>query len=192
MKSYTKINNIIHQVEQYWILDPPSYEVSILFDNCTLTSKLPSTLREQLYTTPLINTICKTENWSIDTFQKVNWTSYGSAFSSQPWCHRISITKLKHKSLNSNYQNKKYYGKSDTCPCCSLSPEAFNHLLSCPSEITHDHRSTQLENLEMKLQKKTPQPILSALLHGITTWIDQQSDLSIVQRPLTFRSLKPG
>jgi hypothetical protein len=46
-------------------------------------------------------------------------------------CHRISISKLTHKLLNTNYQNKKYYGKP---LCCIKSPETLNHMISYLSE----------------------------------------------------------
>ncbi len=43
------------------VIDPTSSEISILFDNSTLTSKLSTFLREQLMTTQLQATICKSE-----------------------------------------------------------------------------------------------------------------------------------
>lgn len=99
------------------VLDPPSSEILILLDNSTLTSKMSTFLREQLTTAQIQATICKSENWEEITFNKVDWDSYGRALNHASQCYRISLIKLSHKLCNTNYQNKEYYGKSDTCPC---------------------------------------------------------------------------
>ncbi len=99
------------------VIDPPSSEIFILFDNSTLTSKLSTFLREQLTTTQLQATICTSEEWKESTFNKVDWESYGKALKQASRCHRISLIILSHKLCNTNHQNKKYYGNPDTCPC---------------------------------------------------------------------------
>jgi hypothetical protein len=59
------------------VIDPPTAEISILFDHSTLISKVSSFLREQLTATPLQATkatICKAENWTSEVFSK--WTVF--------------------------------------------------------------------------------------------------------------------
>jgi hypothetical protein len=76
------VNVLIHQDQQYYnpsrtVLDPPSYEVSILFEGSTLTSKPSPILRLQLHTAPLINTICKAKKCFLEVSQKIDWPAFG-------------------------------------------------------------------------------------------------------------------
>lgn len=78
-------NDYLHQDMDYYnpssiVLESPSSEISILYDNSTITSKMNTILKQELYKKSLQDTICKTENWNVQTFHKVDWISYGRAF----------------------------------------------------------------------------------------------------------------
>jgi hypothetical protein len=117
----------------------------------------------------LKDTICKTEKWNKDLLNKVDWKAYGKVFQSISNCRRISMTKISHKLLNTNYQNKKFYGQPDTCPCCNQAAESFDHLLSCPSDSNTLLRAHRLEQLQNDLEMiGTPKIVTHAVIHGIT------------------------
>ncbi len=122
-------------------------------------------------------------------FHKIDWEAYRKALSRKSRNHRISWIKLSHRLVNTNVQNKKYYNKSDTCPCCDLYSETFNHLLSCLSEDTTAYRETQKQLLSMKLKAiPTPLPIVEAILEGIAQWEQQQFCPEIQLRAPTYGS----
>jgi hypothetical protein len=64
------------------IIDPPSPEVSILYNGSALTSNISRYIKQQLYSDKLCNTICKAEKWNVKTFHQVDWEAYKKAFCS--------------------------------------------------------------------------------------------------------------
>jgi hypothetical protein len=169
------------------VLEPPSAEVSILFDNFTLTSNLPSILRESLYSNSLRATICKNEQWTPGIFQQIDWQAYHTAFKSHLKSHRNSICKLSHKLLNTNFQNNKYYSLPDTCPCCLQNTKTFNHMLTCQETTTLANRSTQTIGLKTNLRKiSTPEPMIKAILQGLQMWERKQQNSTTTRQAPTF------
>lgn len=99
-------------------------------------------------------------------------------------------SKMLHHLMNTNFQNKLYYGSSDRCPCCNRAAESFSHVLSCcdPSAATNcDSAFTQLMTALSNI--KTPLLIIEAIKHGTKHWLDPGS---IRVRALTAGSLHPG
>lgn len=149
-------------------------------------------MRKAIYCKSLKDAICKTEKWTEDLLDKVDWMAYGKAFQSISKCRNISLAKISHKLLNTNYQNKKFYGQPDICPCCNEEVESFPHMFSCPSDSMSNHRISCLEQLEDDLNKIcTPKIITHAIIHGITQWTDRQNGPLALQKPPTFESIQP-
>jgi hypothetical protein len=92
--------------------------------------------------------------------------------------------------LNTNSQNKRFYGQPGICPCCNLLEESFSHMLSCSSDSSNTHREIELENLQNNLMKQgTPQNITATIIHGIANWILKKSAFNIKQTSPTFGSV---
>jgi hypothetical protein len=54
--------------------------------------------------------ICKHEQWTVTEFRDVDWEAHEYALLS-PWsCIRITYSKLTNKLLNTNAQNRRFYG----------------------------------------------------------------------------------
>jgi hypothetical protein len=95
-----------------------------------------------------------------------------------------------HHLMNTNRQNKLYYGSSDLCPCCHLAVESFSHVLSCcdPSAATN-HESAFAQFMTALSNTQSPLPIIEAVKHGTKHWLDPGSNRV---RALTAGSLHPG
>jgi hypothetical protein len=111
------------------------------------------------YISTIQATICKQEDWSEEAFLSVDWAAHEYAFSRTWSCKRISYTKLTHKLLNTNVQNRKRYGKSDLCPCCVSTAETVANVFVCPSPCTTVFRLNQQEVLWNQLT------LLAVILH---------------------------
>lgn len=158
----------------------------------SLTSNPSTYVKFHHYADKLQETICKSENWTQETFHRIDWEAYKKAFSTFSRCQRISISKLSHKLLNTNSQNNKYYGTSALCPCCQMEPESFNHMLSCSSDAPKAYRTSQLQELKSKLtQIGTPEDITISILHGIENWEISMYETSFCQRAPTCGSVRP-
>ena len=114
-------------------ISPPHSDVVLFYGHTPLVTKIRSTLRCLLYQDQKKATICKQEHWSELLFHQVDWGAQEYSFLRTWSCKRIAYTKLSHGLLNTNMQNKKFYGNSDLCPCCSLHPETLQHVFTFPS-----------------------------------------------------------
>jgi|NOAtaT_6_FD_contig_21_12299114_length_942_multi_3_in_0_out_0_2 hypothetical protein len=80
----------------------------------------------------------------------------------------LNHCKLLHGLLNTNLQNQKYYGRSETCPHCQSNTESFLHVLYCDHPVVTKYRVDQQAILWKALAKlNTPLSIMEALKEGI-------------------------
>jgi hypothetical protein len=86
-----------------------------------------------MYSDSLQKIVCKQENWTASQFATVDWPAHERAFQHTWSCKRITCSKISIKLLNTNAQNSRFYGKPDLCPCCRISPETIQHMLTCSS-----------------------------------------------------------
>jgi len=149
-------------------LSSPNNTVSVYYKGKPLVGKIKETIRCNIYLPAIQTTICKQENWSEEAFLSIDWSAHEYAFSRTWSCKRISYTKLTHKLLNTNVQNRKYYGKSDMCPCCFSTAETLAHVFICPSPDTTAFRLKQQEVLWHQLTLlNTPDEVQTAIQSGI-------------------------
>jgi hypothetical protein len=133
-----------------------------------LVTKIKETLRRDMYSAAIQATICKQENWTETEFLSIDWAAHEYAFLRAWSCKCITYSKLTHKLLNTNVQNRKYYGKSDLCPCCATSSETLAHVLACPSHDTKFFRLSQQEILWKQLTLiNTPEEVKIAIQSGV-------------------------
>jgi hypothetical protein len=179
-------------IPQKLVLNPPSYEVSIIYNGASITSRLAYYISHALYSKALQDNICKNEGWHLQTFNKVDWKAYQKALQATTRSHKISLIKISHKLLNTNHQNKKYYDTPDTCPCCNQHGETFAHMLTCNANTTSTMRETQQHLLKTKLSAiSTPELVIEAIIAGIKQWEQQQVNPDFEIRAPTFGSCHP-
>jgi hypothetical protein len=147
---------------------PPACAATLFYDRRPLVAKIHQTIRRQLYSRALRSTICKQESWTEAQFQTVDWPALEVAFTRVWSCKRISYSKLTNKLLNTNAQNKKFYGKPSFCPCCLHSEETIMHVFTCPECTVTTFRDQQQEVLWANLRLiDTPSSLLTAIQQGI-------------------------
>ena len=168
-------------------INPPHNEVQISYGGYPLLQKIRSTIRRDLYLPLIQATICKQEGWTTAQFHHIDWSAHEYAFLKTWSSKRITYTKLAHKLINTNVQSKKYYGKSDICPCCGILPETFKHVFTCSSRDVTDFRRKQQEILWKQFDLiDTPDEIVHAIQMGILSL----ESSSVTQPPST--SCKPA
>jgi hypothetical protein len=88
-------------------------------------------------------------------------------------------------------KKKRYYGKTDLCPCCESSIETMSHMLCCPSQYATEFRVKAQQALESELQQiNTPKPIISAVLFGVSKF-EALTNRTHHGRPNTCGSILP-
>jgi hypothetical protein len=110
----------------------------------------------------------KDNGWSDEQFLQIEWQEYYRALRGISRSHRVSIAKLSHQLWNTNLQNHRYYGTSDTCSLCGISSETPDHIYSCTHPAAVESRTQAATIFCDTLSKKTPPSILSALITALT------------------------
>lgn len=170
---------------------PPNYRVRLLYDDSVITSNLYSILSTSLHQDSLKAYIIRKTGWAPTTFDLVNWTAHGRAFNRLPQNQQISTAKLIHNLANTNRQNHLFYNKPNTCPCCNVHEETFQHVLRCSAASVSSHRDSAIQELTSSLNKfNTPPNVTDAILHGIKSWLELDLDDTRHIRAPTVGSLK--
>jgi hypothetical protein len=155
-------------VEHCQYIPPPHSEITLSYQGVPLLTNIRSTLRNLLHKDQITSTICKQEGWSEQLFHQVDWEAHEFALLRTWSCKRIAYIKLSHALLNTNVQNRKFYRKSDLCPCCAGHPETLTHVFTCQSPEVAEFRTKQQEILWHNLSLiQTPDEILDAIKLGI-------------------------
>ncbi len=76
------------------VIAPPTESVQLEYGTSLITSNLCQILKHQLHTEPLITTICKEAKWTRNTFDSIDWKSFGIAFQRLPRGKQISYSKI--------------------------------------------------------------------------------------------------
>jgi hypothetical protein len=169
----------------------PNYRVRLFYDDSVITSNLYSIPSTSLHQDSLKAYIIKKTGWAPATFDLVNWTAHGRAFNRLPQNQQISTAKLIHNLANTNHQSHVFYNKPNTCPCCNVHEETFQHVLRCSAAYVCSHRDSAIQELTSSLNKcNTPPNVTNAILHGIKSWLELDLDDTRPIRAPTVGSLK--
>ncbi len=130
--------------------------------------------------------------WDPPSFEKVDWNAHKLAFKKHNRIHRISICKLIHGLYHTRHQDNKFYGTTDSCPCCSSASETLDHALNCPAPLVKEQRQNALSQLITNLDNlRTPQEIVAAIEHGLLAWASSHVNPDYAIRAPTRGSVKP-
>jgi hypothetical protein len=123
-------------------LASPSYRIHLLYNNSNIASKLYKILHTVHHSEAITNHILKKTIWTTQVFDLVDWDAHERSFKRLTRNQQITTSKIIHQLLmNTNRQNKLYYGSSNLCPCCQLAEETFQHVLHCPAPSSSTHCS---------------------------------------------------
>jgi hypothetical protein len=169
----------------------PNYKIRLLYKDSTITTKLYHTLHTAQHSDSLRNHIIGKANWSPQVFNMADWDAHERSYKCLTRHQKITTSKLLHQLVNTNRQNRLYYGESDKCPCCNQMEETFQHVLQCSKQSATRHRQIAFSQLIDSLKASgTPGPLLDALTHGMNKW--NLSTDPIHLRALTAGSLHAG
>jgi hypothetical protein len=160
--------------EEY--INPQTNPVVLLYKGRPLVTTITKSLRYTLYSPAIIATICKQEQLTERQFDQIDWLAHKQAFQHSWSCKWIIYTKLAHKLLNTQVQNKKFYGNSDICHCCKSGSETLLHAFTCPSvEVTSFRQKQQIILWTALDNFPTPEPIIHQIRTGILQFEPLQS-----------------
>lgn len=163
----------------------PHHSTSACLNNEVLLSKSVSQITSSMHGQALVNKILWDTKWSGTTCTSVDWPSIGKEFLCLSPPSIIPYVKLMFNLHQTNSKNNKYYGTTESCPCCGTSREMFWHLLECPSSNSKTARSSALDNLSSSLKSiNTPPDIASITLSFIVDPTTPPASASALQEHL--------
>jgi ribonuclease HI len=174
-------------------ISPPSLLASLHLQ-FSLTSQWQQVVYEAAHEAILRITICKNASWTDTQFEMADWDEMYGYLKRLPRTSFLKYCKLLHGIINTNEQNRKYYGKSDTCPHCQSSSESFIHVMSCPNKEVSHYRAKQQRHLWKQLQsKQTPAIVVNALKMGImSSGAQEYRDHTIIVPPTSQPCTPPS
>ena len=82
--------------------------------------------------------------WTRQTFDMIHWDGHERAFKRLPRFSHHSMAKLLHGLVNTNRQNKLFYGIPASCPICHSMEETLQHVFTCMHPSAVEHRQARL------------------------------------------------
>ena len=155
----------------------------------TVTNKLKLELRLARTEETLVAKICEDNNWTRETFDKVDWTVHGRAINR--FDNKFTtLVKMLHGILPVGRRVHKYdpiYLKS--CPTCHCEEEVPAHLPICPHESREAWRQKLKSNFKKKLEKAhTEPPLIQIATDGLQAFLDN-TDLAMQPYDPTYHDL---
>ncbi len=143
----------------------------MLHENTVITSKLFNFVTKALHDKALGDHVIREAGWTQQTFQLADWDAHERAFWRILRFTRHYTSKMIHSLLNTNRQNRIYYGKFDQCPFCQTSEETMEHIFLCQHATAAQTRRHQLQVLLDTLAgANTPKLIVDTIRRGFTSW----------------------
>ncbi|MFN9981076.1 MAG: hypothetical protein ACK53Y_14215, partial [bacterium] len=142
--------------------------VTVLSKRKIITAGLPQQILTNIHYEPLKDKILKYKGWNQTKFNLVDWVNFHKAIISVTRLHRMSITKLSQGLWNTNVQNEKFYGHSNTCPYCHTEKETIQHIFCCDQKIAQQERDTLTTYKATLISKRTPPQLVDTIVAGIT------------------------
>jgi hypothetical protein len=170
---------------------PPTHEIELFQDHAQITSRVSRMIIAAQHTPAIEAHIRKRANWSLSTFESVDWEAHALAMSSYKRVTQLCIVKLAHGLYHTKRESKKMYGTTDTCPCCNRSSETQSHVFRCQESVTSANRAAAKSILEKSLLANTPKALVTILLHGIQQW-EMLEDSANTPTPLYRGSVVPS
>ena len=153
----------------------------------TITHNLKQVIKVERTYDPLKTKIKEDNNWSEETFYKVDWTVHGRAIN-RHHTRKTVIVKMLHDILPvgtmvNRYNNINILG----CSTCHCEKEDCKHLYICP--LRDRWRFSTHFNLRMKMQKlDTDQKLATIALAGLWCFIHNR-DFHLANIPVGYEKL---
>jgi hypothetical protein len=98
------------------------------------------------------------ENWSLQDFDSINWSGYGTAFKLLPRSRQTVVAKACHNLWHTGEKHKHYYGGHKPCYMCGEAHEDWRHIITCKSLDASLHRMESWTKVKkaMKSWKSPP------------------------------------
>jgi hypothetical protein len=133
---------------------------SLFIKGDKVTSKMKPQMENQRHDKDMRKYLTEREIWTENQFDKVDWTSYKTAFKRMGRSRQTSISKVCHSMCHTGVRHTFYYHDPRPCCICGEKNKDWRHVMTCRS--------------------------LDASLHRADSWEKVKKDMEIWQRPNEF------
>jgi hypothetical protein len=115
---------------------------------------------------------CTRHNWTASTYSNIHWPAYYRSFKKRKLTSQLRIQKFSNGWLPvGRIRHRINPDDPDSCPSCLGRNETCDHVMRCREHHRAVLHSSQIDDLEDHLVKtKTPRPMATAIVQGITGW----------------------
>jgi hypothetical protein len=156
------------------IADSLNLSAELIINNKKVSSDLTTNIRSAYATPKLWEYYQDKFNWTQECIQSIDWTSHGNALNTLRSRQKKTIIQFNHCWLPLNTSHS--LQATDTarlCPYCTQTDETHQHYLSCNHPTTKHTWSTNIQQLQDRIQKYNKhlnKIIIKLIILAITEW----------------------
>ena len=149
----------------------PNVRAHLVFRDGTVTSKYAETIEMEATGPPLKEYLQTRNNWTISTFDNIDWTVHGATLKRMKK-RRSHLIKFLHDMLPTNGRLNRFDGGKRTCPLCECTNEDRDHIMRCHHTSRLEWRQGCITKVTEYCQITNTYPHLTRLLvEGLERWL---------------------
>jgi hypothetical protein len=159
--------------DDLFALPIPAERVTLCIANSAVVSNNFTTALSTAHRLPSLQLHqCTRNKWSASTYSNIHWPAYYRSFKKRQLTSQLRIQKFSNGWLPvGRIRHRINPDDPDSCPSCLGRNETCDHVMRCREHRRADLHSSQIDDLKDHLVKtKTPRPVATAIVQGITGW----------------------
>jgi len=165
-----------------------SSKIALVLNSAVVTSNVEAAIKHAMKYEPVQTYLCQRNQWTLETFQLVDWTSFGRYFKSILMAKRIKAAKYMSDWQNTGSQKEKYarsktikdpleeeeYQAISRCPMQCRNCKNPQHCLHCTNHPKPDEIKRCINSIAKWMMKVgTSLPLKIIILKAMREWLQE-------------------
>ena len=153
-------------------------------DGKTVTRDIERTIQEKLFFTPLQDYMCDRFNWSINTFESIDWGIFSRVYSQFPRSRKFFYQFGWKKLPTGARLNARESRFDDRCPSCLCPDESVDHVFRCNHADRRQWRKTLIQGIRTRLSTYLDPDLLDIICIGLHGYF-RDDTAGLIPRPVS-------
>jgi len=166
----------------------PRSEIALVLNSNVVTHNVKDAISHAMKYEPVQTYLCQRNEWAPETFNLIDWQSFGRYMKSIPMVKRIKVSKYVHDWQNTGSQKEKFarsthrkepleeteYQELSQCPMKCGEHEGPQHYLHCRMNPKPDEIKRCIQSIARWMQKAgTSKPLMIIILKAMREWLNE-------------------
>jgi hypothetical protein len=143
-------------------------------------------LQAQLHDCDLRNYLLEREDWNEETFNKISWEAYATAFRRLSRNRRTATSKACYNLWHTGVRHQFYYHEVIPCYMCHNQVEYWRHVILCPSLDAALNRPYSWSKVKKSMERwKLPNDLWVTVEKGMLSYTEKSTKAKVRPSPTT-------